>query len=415
MFGFGKRAEAQSIASVEKPAEPRIMKKAGEEVSSKQINTLENSLNIQKAYVGFSLVHMRLISLETELKNTERAHKLVDLIEEIAISTENLSEATNTIHENMGKLNEDNRVNLKRLGDLEILKQNLKKSFESVVLNSDELRGQVETIDQISDEITSVANQTNLLSLNAAIEAARVGEAGKGFAVVAGEVRKLSQQTKESIVNVNDVSNNIRLKADATKDAIHELEIAVEKFVMGTGEVAATMQSNSASLERSVEQLNENGKGIKQLSVSSEFIAEVANDLSENIDAEKNKNGIFHLFQELWQQSQLIENKHIITVLAKVLIDHANFLANLIQNYHDMTSAQGHHECSFGKWYDTHASEYSTIREFQAVEQPHEQFHMAANAFVQNPTSDSVEKLRIASQNVFKCFVKMIEYFQHHS
>ncbi|MGZ9817560.1 methyl-accepting chemotaxis protein [Peribacillus simplex] len=64
-------------------------------------------------------------------------------------------------------------------------------------------------IERMVTIITSIAEQTNLLALNAAIEAARAGENGKGFAVVAGEVRKLSENTKQSVSEVVKLVNGI--------------------------------------------------------------------------------------------------------------------------------------------------------------------------------------------------------------
>ncbi|WP_446030823.1 methyl-accepting chemotaxis protein [Peribacillus simplex] len=73
----------------------------------------------------------------------------------------------------------------------------------------DQLSNTSKEIERIVTMITSIAEQTNLLALNAAIEAARAGENGKGFAVVAGEIRKLSENTKESVSEVVKLVNGI--------------------------------------------------------------------------------------------------------------------------------------------------------------------------------------------------------------
>ena len=69
----------------------------------------------------------------------------------------------------------------------------------------DILKSSFKDISNLSESISEIANETNLLALNAAIEAARAGEAGRGFSVVAEEIRKLAEQSKDTVTKIQNI------------------------------------------------------------------------------------------------------------------------------------------------------------------------------------------------------------------
>jgi methyl-accepting chemotaxis protein len=119
----------------------------------------------------------------------------------------------------------------------------VRKQSESLRLDMEALGGKTDSISQILDVISDIADQTNLLALNAAIEAARAGEAGRGFAVVADEVRKLAEKTMQATHQVG-----------AT---IKDIQLATRKNVISVDETVQTIENVSKLTLRSGDELDE--------------------------------------------------------------------------------------------------------------------------------------------------------------
>ena len=131
-------------------------------------------------------------------------------------------------------------------------------------------------IGKVLEVIRGIAEQTNLLALNAAIEAARAGEQGRGFAVVADEVRTLAQRTAESTAEINQIINTVQTGAINAVRAIESGQNRSEEGVIQVTEAGAMLQRITAAVE-AIRDMN------RQIATAAEEQTSVAEDISRNL------------------------------------------------------------------------------------------------------------------------------------
>lgn len=165
---------------------------------------------------------------------------------------------------------------------------------DNIMKDISNLENYMKEIKKIVKVIVGIAEQTNLLSLNAAIEAARAGEAGKGFAVVAEEVRKLADQSKDALVNINSIINRIEQQTQLTvktatiasttvneqMEAVLETDQAFKTINGAMDAISSRMISMSQSVQSILSSKDKALETIENISAVSEESAATAEEVS---------------------------------------------------------------------------------------------------------------------------------------
>lgn len=207
-------------------------------------------------------------------QQSESASAMAAAVEEVTVSINHVAERAQDASELSRQAGEQAVSGVSVIHDTVDRMQTIATEVDQTATSLRELKTHSASISTVVNVIRDVADQTNLLALNAAIEAARAGEQGRGFAVVADEVRKLAERTAVSTREIAGIVSLIQGGAEAVSERMTRAVTTVQEGVTQASEAAGSIQRIRATSDESVEKVSDISLAIHEQSAASSSIAQ---------------------------------------------------------------------------------------------------------------------------------------------
>jgi len=341
--------------------------------------------------------------LDTSKALSQSSNHQASALEETAAS---IDEITSIIQSNA-----NNILNMSSISDKlqetatngEVLANDTKISMEEINEKVIQINEAITIIDQISF-------QTNILSLNAAVEAATAGEAGKGFAVVAQEVRNLANRSADAANQIKELVNEATLKTNEGKNITNTMikgytnlkeKIVQTKDIIDNVTIASNDQKNRIiSINDAISQIDELTQKNSSSTIELNDISSEVQRLSSNIE-ETIKRSSFDI-----EYKKMTCDAKLSMEISQYKRDHINFKATNFNKLNEFKSFSviDHNSCKLGKWIiekENEKASFTKTSKWNELKVAHEKVHVNVQSYINtNANSRDYKKLEIDALNI---------------
>lgn len=407
-----------------------------------EIATSISSFDVEMTFMSDELLHFakELADLsESNLaiveETTSAMNEVNNTIDDTAHTLERLSEESSSL---AAKNNESTQI----LHEVSTLKENVIQDTNDMNEKITQLVTLADEVEKIVVSVQSIANQTNLLALNAAIEAARAGEHGKGFAVVADEVRTLADDTKQNlsgmqkfVAEIHSAAKDGKLSIERTLFSTTEMDDKIDLVsqtvsnnidmlngvVLSVSDINKSMQGikySAANINKAMETSSKNAEMLAMMTQSIHNDADESVSFSKNISAIDDKLSLVsaRLYEGLRSGRHAITNEDFHSAITKAKKAHENWMAKLADMTENMKAVPlqtNSRKCEFGHFYHTIKVDHPAILEDWGKIAPiHKDLHDAGEKIIRlirNGEEQEAKQLLLHAEDDSKKVVALLD------
>lgn len=393
-------------------------------LSEAEPNIIEIIKEIIRMATSTSTFHVNLVHVAEDLK--EKSEKVKDSSSNICSSMEQTNASMYQIADSVSHYASSNQEiaheaaslssmtdeNDKLVVSVDEMNKTVSSHSKSMETDMQSLLSVVDSMKNTINGINQIAEQTNLLALNASIEAARAGEHGKGFAVVAGEVRKLSETTKNQLMSmtklmtsIEDASMKSRESVRFTNKAIDDMSEYIQKISSSIINSKQSIQTVTSSVQEIASGSQEISAAVQEITAAVQFTTEEAENLAGlGADIHEGAMTVDTLSQEMGEIEKnlsdiskkggkiskskfaKIKNSDFIQAIDNAITAHMNWVdtLNTIAETMSLKAIQTDGtRCGFGHFYNSVVPNNDEIRElWDKIDSMHLKLHKSAHTVI---------------------------------